>query len=270
VFLKHLPPSAGLPRVLVLDAQAAAELHGRADLTPDGPDAPLGPFDAVAGQAAPEHVTRLAARLRPGGRLILAASAAPAALLQALTAAGLIHCLVEPAGEWTLYRGERPPLGTPVERQAALAAGGPAPGGAAPDSTTPGSTPTGGTPTLTPPDGLRLPHIYVLITQTPNKPAWKLTPADQLEWRAATLVHPDAPAPAVLAFSGLARAVAFMQAAVLAGTIKDVNKVGKFAARAAQAWGRPLLINPDFARVRPLPPGPPLVVDPALAITGEE
>ena len=44
-----------------------------------------------------------------GGRLILTSAAGPETLLAALAAAGLIHCLVEPQGRLSLYRGERPP-----------------------------------------------------------------------------------------------------------------------------------------------------------------
>jgi hypothetical protein len=61
-----------------------------------------------------------------------------------------------------------------------------------------------------------------------------------------------------------------MQSAVLAGTIRDVNKVGKFPAEAARAWGLPVLLNPDFGLVRGLSAGPPVPVDPGAAITGEE
>ncbi len=250
MFAKHLPPSAGLPRVLALDAATAAELEGAglAEITLAEAPArlPGGPFDAIAGRASPEQVPDLLRRLRPGGRLILAAeSAAPEALLRALTAAGCIHCLVEPAaGPLILYRGERPPGRRSPERLQALAA---APG--------PASEPR---------------FVYLLIRQQPNKPAWKLTPGQGLSWQAVTVLEPATGQPQLLAFTSLVRAVAFMQRAVLAGAFGGVNKVGKFAGTAAAQWRVPLLVNPDFDRVRGAPAGPPLSVDPQAAITGEE
>jgi hypothetical protein len=66
------------------------------------------------------------------------------------------------------------------------------------------------------------------------------------------------------------KAVAYMQPAVLAGAIVGVNKVAKFPAGAAAGWPLPLLLNPSFEALREAPAGPPLRVEPALAITGEE
>jgi hypothetical protein len=257
VFAKHLPPSAGLPQVLALSPAALGHLEGLAELTlAEGEvDAlPSGPFDAVVGLAPPKAVPVLAERLRPGGRLILAAEGLPGDLLASLTAAGLIHCLVEPQGALTLYRGERAPAGSPIERHAELA----------------GTGATLGSLLLINPSDLLPRYVYLLVTQTPNKPAWKLAPSDHLEWHAATLLHPITGERALLAFSGLVKAVAFMQSAILAGTIKSVNKVGKFPAEAAQGWDLPVCLNPEFESVRGLTPGPALMVDPAAAITGEE
>jgi len=256
VFAKHLPPSLEQPRVLALDASAGAELAGLGGLTLRAGDSlPPGPFDAVAGAAPPESVPALVQHLRPGGRLILTAGGPPESLLAALTGASLIHCLVEPQGAFSLYRGERPPAGTPLERHARLA-------GEAPPATDPLR--------LLAPHDLSQRFLFILVAQTPNKPAWKPTPADRIEWRAATVRHPRAGQPALLAFAGLVRAVAFMQSAVLAGMFKGINKVGKFPAEAARAWGLPVLVNPQFEAVRGLEAGPPLGVDPAAAITGEE
>jgi hypothetical protein len=164
VFARHLPPSAGRPRVLALDPATASELAPVADLTLAAPGGwPPGPFDAVAGQAAPEPQTlqALRARLRPGGRLILAAAGSPAALLRALTDNGLIHCLVEAAAEGSgpalvLYRGERPPLGSSLARTRRLAREpSPADRGALPVIDHQALPPT--------------PFLHLLITQTPNK-----------------------------------------------------------------------------------------------------
>ena len=58
----------------------------------------------------------------------------------------------------------------------------------------------------------------------------------------------DAGDPLLLAFSSLPNAVAFMQPAVIAGTIKDVNKVAKFSRATAQDWR--VLINPALDAAR--------------------
>ena len=242
MFAKHLPPSAGLPRVLALDDQSAAELASvavvvRGDLAA----LPAGPFDAVAGEVGPFHLPALLAALRPGGRLILAAPGAPEALLAALTAAGLIHCLVEDHGARCLYRGERPPEGGSVARQQALA-------GVA----------------------LTTPHVFLLVNQTPNKPAWKLAPDEPITWHAATVLDPATGAPTLLAFSALVKAVAYMQQAILSGRGPRVNKVGKFPAAATATWPLPYVLNPDFEALKQVPAGPPLSVDPQRAITAEE
>jgi hypothetical protein len=74
----------------------------------------------------------------------------------------------------------------------------------------------------------------------------------------------------LLMFSSLLKAVAFMQAAILAGAIAGVNKVGKFPAEAARGWPLPLTLNPTFEAVSGLAAGPALAVDPRTAITGDE
>ena len=256
MYARHLPPSAGLPRALALDAEAAADLAPVAEVVHAPPAGPLpaGPFDAVAGKAAPARVPDLLARLRPGGRLILAAEApAPGALLRALTEAGCLHCLVETAGALTLYRGERPPAGTPLERTQALAEAEAAASALQPSAV-----------------DFKSPFVFLLVTQSPNKPAWKLRPDEKVDWRAATVLDPATGAPALLAFSALVKAVAYLQAAILAGAAPGVNKVGKFPAAAAAGWGMPLLYNPAFETVHGWPAGPSCAVDRTQAITGDE
>lgn len=240
MFAKHLPPSAGKPRILALDERAAAELPDEIELTRGGPET-SGEFDAVVGYAAPDELENLRLRLRPGGRLILAQRADPQLLLTALTSAGFIHCLVETVGEYTLYRGERPPHGSSVERIQTL------------NSNSPPS-----------------PFIFLLITQTPNKPAWKLAPHEKLEWHAATVIDPTTGQPTLLAFNSLVKAVAFMQAAILAQWISGVNKVGKFRAEAALTWGLPFLLNPKFNDLRSAAPGPLYKADLKTAMGGDE
>ena len=277
MFAKHLPPSAGLPRVLVLAPAAAAELAGLIQMVLAAPGAdewPAGPFDAIAGPAAPEQLAALGQRLRRGGRLILTHAAAPEALLEALTAAGLIHCLVEAQGPVCLYRGERPPAGTTIERHQTLAQTG-LPATITSDQHLP-PTPLQALPLTdyqlphtTYPD-LPTPFIFLLISRTPNKPDWKLTPGEPVTWRAATLVPAAGAPPVLLGFSALVKAVAYMQGAVMARRLAGVNKVGKFPAEAMQAWPLPLALNLDFAAVSALDAGPPFEVDPRSAITGDE
>jgi hypothetical protein len=226
MFAKHLPPSAGLPRVFVVNEHALADLPAEIERVQEGEAC-----DAVVGHAPPEDLARWMERLRPGGRLILAWGADPASALAALTEAGYIHCLVEETTEATLYRGERPPVGASTWRVQSLA-----------DS----PLPTG--------EGLEVranqpPFVFLLSHQTPNKPAWKLAPDEKLEWRAVTLLD-GAPPPVLLAFSSLVKAVAFMQAAIKANWLTGVNKVGKFRAEAAPGWPLPFSLNPEFERVR--------------------
>ena len=64
--------------------------------------------------------------------------------------------------------------------------------------------------------------VHLLIQQQPNIPVWKLPPGQKYQWGAVMRGEQ------ALAFSSLPKAVEFMQAAVMAGTIRDVNKVAKF------------------------------------------
>jgi hypothetical protein len=222
----------------------------------------FGAFDAVAGPQAPapEELAALGRQLRPGGRLILTHTGPVEDLLAALAATGFIHCLAEPYGAVNLYRGERPPQGSSLERLQTL-------------SSAPDAAPANRTPLELPiTDGRSIssPYLFLLITQTPNKPAWKLTPGERLEWRALTALDPSNAAPVLLAFSSLVKAVAFMQSAILARAIAGVNKVGKFPASAAQAWALPLAVNPDFEAVRHLVLGAPFEVDSGAAVMGDE
>lgn len=243
MFAKHLPPSAGPPCVLVLDEEAARELPPEIERVRVGESADGETADAVVGYAPPENLGQWVERLRPGGRLILAHVAHPETLLHALTDAGYIHCLVEPHGAFTLYRGERLPLNSSGERVQKLSAH---------QSLIPS------------------PFVFLLITQTPNKPAWRLAPDETLMWRATTVIDPATGEPALLAFTSLVKAVAFMQPAVLAQFIVGVNKVGKFPRAVAETWPLPFVLNPDFEEWRIAALAGPFAVDPQTAITGEE
>lgn len=238
MFTKHLPPSAGLPRVLLLDEASQRELPAEIELVRDG-----GEVDVVVGCVPPNNLEQWLARLRPGGRLILAHAASAEELLASLTSAGYIHCLVEPLESGlTLYRGERPPLNPTTERLNAIVSN----------------------------SQIASPFIFLLITQTPNKPAWKLAPDETLTWRAACVREPFTQQTTLLAFSLLVKAVAFMQKAVLAQWLVGINKVGKFPSQAASTWPVPLSLNPEFEIVRAWATAPPVNVDAQTAITGEE
>jgi hypothetical protein len=244
-FARHLPPSAGLPRVLALDPAAALALPpGVQVLSADPAGLPSGSLDAIVGCTGPAGCARWLDLLRPGGRLILACAENSQTLIDALAGAGYIHCLVEPDGDLTLYRGERPPAGTPLERISTLSAQQPRPE--------------------------RLPpFLYLLISQTPNKPAWKIEPGETLHWRAATALGPHEARPVLLAFGSLVKAVAFMQPAVLARALAGVNKIGKFPARLVQSWGMPFTFNPTFDELRAAVLQAAVEVDPQAALADE-
>lgn len=251
VFAKHLPPSSEKPRVLALGDEVADELSEGVELIDAARAESLlpGQLDAVVGYAAPDQIPILGRLLRPGGRLILATHADPQTLLDSLTAAGFIHCLVELLGNLTLYRGERPPEGDTLQRLEAL-------------SVSPEDLP--------PSFAFRPSSVFLLITQIPNRPAWKLSPDEKLEWQAVTLLDPATGQLTLLAFSSLVKAVAFMQVAILNRMVTGVNKVAKFRAEIAQGWELPVLLNPAFEDVRSVPLGPAYNVDPQAAVTGEE
>jgi hypothetical protein len=85
--------------------------------------------------------------------------------------------------------------------------------------------------------------VHLLVQQTPNKPLWALTSDDRVTWEAIAIQREDGAA--VLAFSSLPNAVSFMQAAVLAGTIHNVNKVGRFSRPTAETWQFGVILNPS-------------------------
>ncbi|MFP4324242.1 MAG: class I SAM-dependent methyltransferase [Anaerolineales bacterium] len=108
-------------------------------------------------------------------------------------------------------------------------------------------------------------YVHLLIRQEPNKPAWKLAPDEVITWHAAAR---GGEPPAALGFSSLPKAVAFMQAAVMAGTVRDVSKVAKFQKAVAAAWDFPIWLNPEPEALA----GPVawLAIDPASAEAPDE
>jgi len=286
--LRHLPPSGSALRLLYIGApeQAAAVSALRADLDltvydPSG-SAPFQPesdyYDALLVQGAQvrerEPFLRAAlAALRLGGRLIMfdvaADAPAPCAAQQLETAHGVtmadmqellmrigyVRVLIERLldGCAVLSRGERDytQLST-LERVQRTAER---------DMTPERALAPMNAAALQ--DALRGNFIFALIRQDAARPAWEAQPQS---WRALTLVEGEQVCLPI--FSGLPKAVAFMQAAIKAGSFSGVNKIGKFHKRAAQEWQIAFLLNPTFnASQRE---GAPLMLDPRDAVTGEE
>lgn len=234
---RHLPPSAASLRLLDVGGRAGATLAGlRADLDihtapPDPAQWPVEPdsVDAVVAVGARPDAALLAAALavlRPGGRLMLVdVDGAPdEAAVRTLDGAGFTRILVEAAmpGRGVLMRAEKPHTTADTLRRVAQVAARDA-----------------GLVDLNSYSG---PYVHLLVRQTPNKPVWERAPGERLAWEAAAIVTEGEPA--LLAFSALPRAVAFMQPAVLAGQIRDVNKVVKFSRATAQRWTARVLLNP--------------------------
>lgn len=166
--------------------------------------------------------------LRPGGRFIavLPTGIVEEAWGRRLEAAGYVRILVEPAvaGQGVLVRGERPHHTADTHERVNIAAQADEAG-----------------LTL---DRVPGRFVHLLIRQAPNKPVWRMEADEPLNWQAIAL---DAEGqPRLLAFTSLPRAVSLMQPAVVAGRIRDVNRVGKFAKETVQAWGLPLIVNPTI------------------------
>lgn len=234
--LKHLPPSAA--SLKLLDVGGAVRdifLKHRPDLDVTAVDGDAagwgiepGSFDAVAAFDAdltPALYDAALDALRPGGRLIIMSSRGEpdGAHVVTLEGHGFTRILVETGAECplpvgVLMRGERPHQTDDTLARVQVGAGADADGQALAD--------------------YKGRFVHLLIRQTPDKPAWKLRADESIAWEAVTLNG------ALLAFSSLPKAVAFMQPVVLTGTIVGVSKVAKFSKPTAQAWPLPVLLNP--------------------------
>ncbi|CAG0976376.1 hypothetical protein ANRL2_02049 [Anaerolineae bacterium] len=273
--LRHLPPSGSELRLLDVDSclsrfpEMSVIRSQRPDLLLiETPLAEVGHyadanFDVALAFFTHDHLDtmpffleEIQRVLRPGGRFILLF---PYIIPRNLEQAGFARILAEPLlnGEIALNRGERPyaeelnTLGrvqvvAKNENQTGLLQG----------------------PQIFDVAGR---FIHLLIRQTPNKPGWALTPEDKIVWETAILQTAGQPV-VILAFSALPRAVAFMQAAVLAGAIRDVNKIVKFSKAAAAKWPFPVLLNPTLEQIGTeyRLTGEFIKVDPATAETPDE
>jgi hypothetical protein len=236
---KHLPPSAASLRLVDVGGRAGAILtEMRPDLdillTPGRYDAwqlPPDSLDAVTAYDCEPDTVLLAMALfalRPGGRFILMSPriVPDESHVKLLENGGFTRILVEPGLDaevpvGMLLRGEKPHTEErTVDRVRQVAARDDQPA---------------------PRRSSR--YVHLLIRQTPNKPAWKLKKNEKLEWNAVAVAGEGETV--VLAFSSLPKAVEFMQPAVLAGYIQDVNKVAKFSWETARAWPFPIMLNPS-------------------------
>lgn len=263
VMAKHLPPSSSTLRLLDLDGQTSHLLaQSRKDLQvchiPANELVERGvataAFDAALAYDIDLRASLLKSclrALREGGRLIALQpqGAASESHWRRLQDQGYVRILVEPALDelGVLIRGEKPhaAVDTMARIQSVARADG---------------------------DALDLAHfkgryIHLLIQRHPNKPVWKLAQGEKIAWRAAAIRRHSAPF--LLGFSSLPKAVSFMQPAVLAGLIADINKVGKFSVEQAHALEWDIVLNPALDSLR----GQTLAfidIDPALAEAPDE
>ena len=229
--LKQLPPSASTLRLLDVGGMCGVVLSEQR------PDVQAYTVSLIAAHWQEESASAAAVvgydlylsqdllraahdALRPGGRLIvvlpLETMEAHQLYADRLTQAGFVRLLIEPAlGQvGLLLRGEKPhPTRDTLARVRQTA-------DADADALDLGR--------------YRGRYLHLLIQQTPNKPVWRLSPDESLHWRALAFQAEDGPR--LLAFSSLPKAVAFLQAGVLAGRVRDVNQVAKFPREAARHW----------------------------------
>ena len=233
---KHLPPSGASLRLVDVMGKTA---HILREQRPDidvvyAPQEVAGwsfeadSVDAVAAydsEPSPDLLKSAMRVLRPGGRLIILNSQLDPseAYVKTLEAADYTRILVEVGAECplpvgALMRGEKPHTEAhTVDRIKQVAA------------------------QESPPRIAR--YLHVLIHQTPHKPVWRLTANDQIEWQAVGVMGDDEVV--LLTFSSLPKAIEFMQPAVMAGHITNVNKIAKFKWDVVKQWPYPTLLNPS-------------------------
>ncbi len=236
---KHLPPSGAALRLLDVGGASGDTLlklrpdleilplaaNDRALLAPPESSDAIAVFDQPL---TPELLASGWRALRAGGRLIalLLQEQSAESWVALLEAEGYVRILVEPAladsSSGVLIRGEKPHTTADTLERIRVAS-------ARDDALT---------------DLERYPgrFLYLLVRQSPNKPAWALRAGESVAWN-AVIVSSDGQS-ALLAFSSLAKAVAFMQPAVLAGEIRDINKVAKYRVEVAKGWAMGVILNP--------------------------
>jgi hypothetical protein len=262
LILKHLPPSADLPRVRPLDARskrwcmALDRQHAIKTSSTNDVDATVA-SDIV-------HVQDAVASLRPNGRAIFLipnkVGVTTELLTEALISNGLTRILTESVlgDSFILVRGERPtdqPRTT--DRIATIA-----------------QIESAAIEILNLDQAAqRYPQVHLLVRQQPPSRGW----ADRqpgTTWEALTLQDAHSNQSLLIAFTSLVKAVAFMQPAALAGAIHGVNKMPRFGTERTIGWRHPLIINPVFETLREDPRfdfnSPSIEIDPALALKSNE
>lgn len=242
VMVKHLPPSAATLQLLDIGGVAdpiVPELRPDvsvkiASLDPTQWTYDSEQFDAVLAYDLFPNGTLLSAILkvlRPGGRFMLVNPlwGVEQRHVQRLEQIGYVRILVEEAleGSGLLMRGEKAHITDDTLQRVRDVA-----------------QQDGDLLTLS---DFRGRYVHLLVRQLPNKPVWKLTPDEQIEWWAVAVERGNSTR--LLAFSSLPKAVAFMQPAVMAQFVQDVNKVGKFSKSTASLWPHDILLNPTLAQV---------------------
>lgn len=233
---KHLPPSGASLRLVDVMGKAAAILR---EQRPDievvySPKklanwrVPPDSVDAVAAydqEPSPDLLKSALRVLRPGGRLIILNShiEPSEAYVKTLEAADYTRILVEVGAECplpvgALMRGEKPHTEAhTVDRVKQVAA-----------QDQPVRTAR---------------YLHLLIQQTPYKPAWRITPEDTIVWQAVGVQGDNEIV--LLTFSSLPKAVEFMQPAVVAGHIINVNKIAKYKWDIIKSWPYATILNPS-------------------------
>ena len=262
LILKHLPPSADLPRVCPLDDRShrwclALDRQRSIQIAKDtNVDATVA-SDIV-------HVQAAVKSLRPNGRAIFVIPnsdhIATEDIISALTISGLTRILTESVLDhsFVLARGERPTdQERTTDRIAVIAQVEPT-----------------AIELLAPIDAARrFLHLHLLVMQQPPARGWDDVQPDTT-WEALSLQDTHSRQTVLLAFTSLVKAVAFMQSAVLAGAIHGVNKMPRVAAERLISWPYALMINPVFEVLREDSrfdfKSPSISIDPALALKSNE
>lgn len=233
---KHLPPSGSVLRLVDVLGRAAPVLSRlRPDIeviyTPQknaGWRIAANTADAVVAynQHPSADLLKSALRvLRPGGRfVVMNAELAPSQeYVTSLETANFTRILVEsgieePSPYGALIRGEKPhtePRTIERIKQVTAQEAQPRPSR----------------------------YVHLLIHQTPHKPAWRMTPDDKIVWQAVAVAGDNETV--LLTFSSLPKAVEFMQFAVMAGYLTNVNKIAKFKWDVVKLWSQPTILNPS-------------------------